>query len=186
MKMITIILCLSLAFSLSAYGQNFPKGIKYLGGPGFPDKKEVRKSWNNSLYISEKEITFIFRNNAIPTEGVPISSVARLTYGQATTRRVGKWIAVGIFLAPIALFGIFHKSRQHRILVEWTDDQKRDRGILMQAHKKQFVAILNALTFRTGKPIYANRKDRDWLFRNGVKAELEDEGADKPKNNENK
>ncbi len=32
---------------------------------------------------------------------------------------------------------------------------------------------LDALTFHTGKPIYADEKDRKWLFKKGVKAELD-------------
>jgi hypothetical protein len=163
--------CLLLVCSLTAYGQNFPKGIKYLGGPGFPDIEDVRDSWDNSPNATDKEITFSFKKNLIPTETISTGSVTRLTYGQATTRRVGKWVAVGVILAPIALVGIFHKSRQHRILVEWTDEQQREWGLLMQAHKDQFVGLLNALSFRTRKPIYADKDERDWLFQNGVKAE---------------
>ena len=67
------------------------------------------------------------------------------------------------------------------VLVEWTDDQQRDRGILMQAHKDQFVGILNDLTFRTGKPIYADPDDREWLFKSGVKAELDPEAKTEKK-----
>jgi hypothetical protein len=175
MRIISGILCVVLTFSVAAYGNNFPKGIKYLGGPGFPDHKQIRDSWDNSLNITDSEITFGFRKNLIPSETIPVTSVKRITYGQATTRRVGRWVAVGVLLAPIALIGIFHKSRQHRVLVEWTDDQQRDRGMLMQAHKDQFVGVLNDLTFRTGKPVYADAEDREWLFKSGVKAELDDQ-----------
>ena len=70
-----------------------------------------------------------------------------MTYGQATTRRVGKWVAVAIILAPLALVGIFHKSRQYRVLLEWVDSQERDRSILFQVHKDHFVAVLNDLSF---------------------------------------
>ena len=186
MRILNYVLCLWLALLPSVYAESFPKGIKYLGGPGFPDKKEVRDSWDNSLNVTEREITFAFRKNAIPSEIIPVLSVTRLTYGQATTRRVGKWVAVGIILAPIALVGIFHKSRQHRVLVEWTDEQKRERGLLMQVHKDWFVAVLNELTFRTAKPIYADSDDREWLFKNGVKAELDDTATEKGNHKEKK
>ena len=175
MKITSILLSVLLTASLPLYSNNFPKGIKYLGGPGLPDKKEVRDSWDNSLNVTDKDITFSFHKNAIPAETISMGSIRRITYGQATTRRVGKWVAVGILVAPIALVGILHKSRQHRILVEWTDNQQRERGILMQAHKDQFVGILNDLAFRSGKPIYADADDRDWLFKTGVKAELDPE-----------
>ena len=51
----------------------FSGGIKYLGGRGFPDFRAVRNSWNNSLTITNNEITFGFRNNLIPSETIPIS-----------------------------------------------------------------------------------------------------------------
>ncbi len=168
------ILCLLLIFAPLLHGSSFPNGIKYLGGPGYPDHKQVRNSWNNGLHITNTEITFSFNKNLIPSETISLAAVNRITYGQATTRRVGRWIAVGILLAPVALFGMFHKSRQHRVLIEWTDDQERDRGLLMQVHKKHFVGLLNDLSFRSNQPIYADADDREWLFRSGVKAELDD------------
>lgn len=174
MKTLRIVVCLLLVASVTSYGQHFQKGIKYLGGPGFPDIEDVRKSWDNSLTITDEEVTLGFRKNLIPTEVIPTSSIIRLTYGQATTRRVGKWVAVGILLAPLALVGIFHKSRQHRVLLEWVDEKERDRAILFQAHKDHFVAVLNDLSFQTGQPVFANADDRDWLFERGVKAELDD------------
>jgi len=174
MRVICVILCVALTSS-ALVASNFPKGIKYLGGPGFPDNEQVRDSWDNGLNITDKEITFSFRKDLIPAETIPVSSVKRITYGQATTRRVGQWVAIGVLLAPVALLGIFHKSRQHRILIEWTDDQQRERGILMQAHKDQFRGILNDLAFRTSKPIFADEDDREWLFKSGVKSELDPE-----------
>ena len=174
MRTLRITLCLLLVASVTTYGEHFPKGIKYLGGPGFPDIKDVRDSWDNSLNITDAEITLGFRKDLIPTEVIPTSSVTRITYGQATTRRVGKWVAVGILLAPLALFGLFHKSRQHRVLLEWRDDQERDRAMLFQVHKDHFVAVLNDLSFRTAKPVYADSDDREWLFTRGVRAELDE------------
>ncbi len=154
-KLIVTLFCVSLILP-SAYGENFPKGIKYLGGAGFADEdiKKVRKSWDNRLYVTEKEVTFGFKKDVIPPVTIPVDRVTRLTYGQATTRRVAKWVAVGVLLAPIALVGILHKSRQHLILVEWTDDQNRERGLQMKAHKKQFKGIL--AEFRKMKESFKN------------------------------
>ena len=173
MRTLRVTVCLILIASFTSYGQHFPKGIKYLGGPGFPDIEDVRDSWDNSLTIDDNSITLGFRKDLIPTEVIPTSSVTRVTYGQATTRRVGRWAAVGFLLAPIALLGLFHKSRQHRVLLEWVDEQKRDRSIFFQVHKDHFVAVLNDLTFRTGEPVYANADDGEWLFDRGVPSELD-------------
>ena len=133
MRLVASLLCFVLLSTPAAQCETFKKGIKYLGGPGFPDKKEIHDSWDNGLNVTDKEITFSFRKSLLPTETVPTSAITKNTYGQATTRRVGKWVAVGVILAPIALVGIFHKSRQHRILVEWTDSQQREKGRLKQA-----------------------------------------------------
>ena len=175
MKPMSLFLCLLLVLPVSLNGDSFPDGIKYLGGPGFPDVKDVRDSWGNSLTITDAEVTLGFRKNLIPTETFPTNRLTRITYGQATTRRVGKWVAVAVLLAPLALVGIFHKSRQHRVLMEWIDDEERERAILMQVHKDEFVAVLNDLAVRTRQPIYADAKDKEWLFERGVNAELDDE-----------
>ena len=68
-----------------AHDVTFSGSIKCLGGRGFPDFGAVRNSWNNSLTITNDEITFGFRNNLIPRETIPISVLTRITYGQATT-----------------------------------------------------------------------------------------------------
>ena len=154
-----------------AHDVTFSGSIKYLGGRGFPDFGAVRNSWNNSLTITNNEITFGFRNNLIPSETIPISVLTRITYGQATTRRVAKWVVAGIFVTP-ALLGILHKSRQHYVLIEWIDAQEREREMLVKIHKYYFVGLLNELSFRTQKPIYTDSEDQEWLSERGVKAEL--------------
>ena len=175
MKPLSLFLCLALAIPVAVYGDTFPDGIKYLGGPGFPDVEDVRDSWDNSLTITDGEITLGFRRTLIPAETFATSSVTRITYGQATTRRVGQWTALGVLVAPIALIGIFHKSRQHRVLIEWADERERERSILMQVHKDDFVGVLNDLAFRTGQTIWATGDDKEWLFDRGVNAELDPE-----------
>jgi hypothetical protein len=45
--------------------------------------------------------------------------------------------------------------------------------MLMQVDKDYFVVVLNDLSFRTGKPVYADWEDKEWLFRHGVRTELD-------------
>ena len=184
MRTLRVTVCLILIASVTSYGQHFPDGIKYLGGPGFPDIEDIRDSWDNSLTIDDDSITLGFRKELIPNEVIPTSSVTRVTYGLATTRLARR--PPGLLLGPVALLGIFHRSRQHRVMLEWVDEwtvtqesgihlkQKRDRSILFQLHKDRFVAVLNDLTFRTGQPVYANAEDGEWLFNRGVPSELDD------------
>ena len=79
MRTLKIVVCLLLVASVTSYGQHFPKGIKYLGGPGFPDIEDVRDSWDNSLTITDEEITLGFRKDLIPTEVITTSSITRMT-----------------------------------------------------------------------------------------------------------
>jgi len=171
MRTLRVTVCLILIASVTSYGQHFPDGIKYLGGPGFPDIEDIRDSWDNSLTIDDDSITFGFRKELIPNEVIPTSSVTRVTYGQATTRLARR--PAGLLLGPVALLGIFHRSRQHRVMLEWVDERERSRSILFQVHKDHFVAVLNDLTFRTGESVFANADDGEWLFDRGVASELD-------------
>jgi hypothetical protein len=72
---LSLTLCVTLVItSVPLAANSFPKGIKYLGGPGFPDNKQVKDSWDNSLNITGKEITFGFKKNLIPSEMISASS----------------------------------------------------------------------------------------------------------------
>ena len=44
--------------------------------------------------------------------------------------------------------------------------------MLIKVHKDDFVRLLNELSFRTQKAVYANAEDQEWLFQRGVRAEL--------------
>ncbi len=52
---------------------------------------------------------------------------------------------------------------------------------LIGRSKDYFVGVLNDLAFRANKPIYADADDKEWLFKNGVKAELDNTPADETK-----
>ena len=90
----------------------FPDDIKFLGGAGFPDMKG-RESWDNSLVITPDSIVAEFADSAVPRTAIPLTALTQCLYGQAATRHVGAWVAAGVLIAPIALLGILHKSRNH-------------------------------------------------------------------------
>ena len=147
----------------------FHGGVKFLGGPGFPDLKG-KETWDNNLTLIADKIVFEFKDNAFPPIEAPLASVTLISYGQASTRHAGRWVAIGVLFAPIALLGVFHKSRKHNILISWTDEKGKERGAFMEVKKEHVRRLLNTLAFRTGKPVFADDQDRKWLMTEGVQA----------------
>ena len=77
----------------------------------------------------------------------------------------------------MALFGLFHKRRHHFVAITYTEDGQ-ERGVYLEANKDLFRNLLNTLSYRSGQPIYADEKDRKWLFTQGVMAELAPDAKD--------
>jgi hypothetical protein len=102
---------------------------------------------------------------------IPPKSVISLSYGQEAHRRVGTMIALAILVAPVALFGLFHKTRLHYIGIQYTDGSSKSAGILLQGDKDNYRAILVALQGVTGVPVSVSEKDREFVPV-GVKSEV--------------
>ena len=98
-------------------------------------------------------------------------SVTSLSYGQEAHRRVGTMIALAILISPVALFGLFHKTRLHFIGVQYVDAANKSAGILLQGDKDNYRAILVALQGVTGVPVSVSDKDREFVPV-GVRAEV--------------
>jgi hypothetical protein len=154
--------------------QTFQGTIKYLGGVGFPDFKG-NESWDNMLTITADSVLMAFADSAIHPRAFACASITKIEYGQAATRHVGRWVAVGVLFAPIALLGIFHKSRHHVVTISYTEGG--ERGVYFEANKEVFRNLLNTLSYRSHHPIYADEKDREWLLTQGVMAQLAPESA---------
>jgi PEGA domain-containing protein len=80
-------------------------------------------------------------------------------------------IALAILVAPVALFGLFHKTRLHYIGIQYTDSANKAAGILLQGDKDNYRAILVALQGVTGVPVSVSEKDREFVPV-GVKSEV--------------
>ena len=151
--------------------QTFHGTIKYLGGIGFPDFKG-HESWDNT--ITPDSVQMIFDDPAFHPMGFTVTNITKIEYGQAATRHVGRWVAVGVIFAPIALLGIFHKSRHHFVTISYTDGGQ-ERGVYFEANKGIVRNLLNTLSYRSKKPVYADEKDKKWLLTEGVLAHLDPE-----------
>ena len=159
---------LCICFSLATYGQgNSFDRVRYNGGS--VDSKVDPKEWKNTLTVTSDHITLSLKDG----KKLEISpkAVTSLSYGQEAHRRVGTMIALAILVAPVALFGLFHKTRLHYIGIQYTDSANNSAGILLQGDKDNYRAILVALQGVTKVPVSVSEKDREFVPV-GVKSEI--------------
>ena len=149
-----------LALSSLAYadGNTFTK-VRYNGGS--VASKVDPKDWNNTLTVTPDDISFETKDKV--KVDIPPKSVTALSYGQEAHRRVGTMIALAILVAPVALFGLFHKTRLHYIGIEYNTPDSKHAGILLQGDKDNYRAILVALQGVTGVPVSVGEKDREFV-----------------------
>ncbi len=154
------LLAMLLASALLAYGQGYTwDKVRYNGGT--LQTKVDPKEWNNHLTVSSDKITVKLKDGQVLE--IPSSSVTALSYGQEAHRRVGTMVALGILLTPLALFGLFHKTRLHFIGIEYKTPDGKGAALLLQGHKDNYRAILTALKGTTGAPLAVSDKDREFV-----------------------
>src|SRR5947208_1513717 len=153
-----LVLFLSCAVVVAGQGNSFDK-VRYNGGS--VDSKVDPKDWNNHLTISSDLITLALKDGK--KLEIPPKSVTSLSYGQEAHRRVGTMVALAILVAPVALFGLFHKTGLHYIGVQYATPDNKTAGILLQGDKDNYRAILVALQGVTGVPVVVGEKDREFV-----------------------
>ena len=132
---------------LSAEGNSWNK-LRYSGGT--VAAKVNPFDWNTILTVTPGELTFVFGRQTFrlaPTE------VTALSYGQEAHRRVADMVALSLVATPLALFGILHQSKTHFIGIEYRGSDGKPGGLLLEADKNNYRAILRALEVVTGKPV---------------------------------
>ena len=153
---LAVILCCSiLAY---AEGNTFTK-VRYNGG-SVPSKVSP-KDWDNTLTVTPDAITLLLKDKA--RVDIPPKSVTSLSYGQEAHRRVGTMIALAVLVAPVALFGLFHKTRLHYIGIQYKTPDGKNAGILLQGDKNNYRAMLLALQGVTGAPVSVAEKERSFV-----------------------
>jgi len=160
MKTLFRVFAILLIVSVAAYGQgNTFKDIRYQGGT--VQTKVKPDDWDNRLTVTSDEIRLDLKDGQ--SVKIDPKRVTGLSYGQEAHRRVGTMIALGILLAPLALFGLFHKTRLHYVGIEFTTAEDKKSGLLLQAHKDNYRAVLVALRGATGAPIAVAPEDRKYV-----------------------
>lgn len=159
MKTARQLLVVWLSFSLVVYCQgNTFKKIRYRGGTVESNVKP--KDWGNRLTVTSDLITLELKDGQ--TLEIDPASVTVLSYGQEAHRRVGTMVVLGV-LFPVALFGLFHKTRLHYIGLQYSDSEGNAQGLLLQGHKRDYRAILLALQVATGAPVSVAERERKFL-----------------------
>jgi hypothetical protein len=155
-RLLAILLCSAVV--VWAQGNSFDK-VRYNGGS--VDSKVDPKDWNNHLTVTSDMITLALKDGK--KLEIPPKSVTSLSYGQEAHRRVGTMVALAILVAPVALFGLFHKTRLHYIGIQYTTPDNKTGGILLQGDKDNYRAILVSLQGVTGVPVAVGEKDREFV-----------------------
>lgn len=154
------VLTFLLVFSVLAYadGNTFTR-VRYNGGS--VASKVNPKDWDNKLVVTPEEISLALKDGA--KLQIPPKSVTSLSYGQEAHRRVGTMIALAVLVAPVALFGLFHKTRLHYIAIQYNTPDGNKAGILLQGDKNNYRAMLVALQGVTGAPVSVAEKERGFV-----------------------
>ena len=155
-----VVVAIILIGSVLSYvqGSTFKK-IRYQGGTVASTVKE--DDWDNTLVVSQEEIMLILKDGNV--EKIDPKFVTGLSYGQEAHRKVGTMILLGVLLTPIALFGLFHKTRKHYVGIEWKGEGDLRGGILLQADKDNYKGVLMALRGATGAPVSVSEEERKYV-----------------------
>jgi hypothetical protein len=140
---------------LQGQGNSFNR-VRYNGGT--VATKVAPDDWDNRLTITSDLINFTLKDGQ-KIDILP-KAVTSLSYGEEAHRRVGTMIALGLLLSPLALFGLFHKTKLHYIAIEYKTADGKPSALLLQADKSNYRAILVTLQGVTGLPIAAGEKER--------------------------
>ena len=161
-----LIACI-LVFALVAQGKGNTFKVRYNGGS--VDSKVNPKDWDNQLTVTSDAITLALKDGQ--KLDIPPKSVTSLSYGQEAHRRVGTMVALAVLVAPVALFGLLHKTRLHYIGIQYASPDGKAAGILLQGDKDDYRAMLVALQGVSGVPVSVAEKEREFIPV-GVKTEV--------------
>jgi hypothetical protein len=155
-KVVAFTLCASLV-ALADGGNSFSR-VRYNGGTVATQVDP--KDWDNKLVVTSDLINLTLKDGQ-KIDILP-GTVTALSYGQEAHRRVGTFIALA-FISPVALFGLFHKTRLHFISVEYVGTDSKPAALLLQGDKDNYRAILVALQGVTQQPVSASEEDRRFI-----------------------
>lgn len=161
-RLLAVFLSCVMSSAALADGNSFNK-VRYNGGSA-PSKVDP-KDWGNKLTVSPQMILLELKGPKKTWDRLEIApkSVTSLSYGQEAHRRVGTMIALAILVAPVALFGLLHKTRLHYIGIQYKTPDGNSGGILLQGDKSNYRAMLVALQGVANVPVTVSEKEREYV-----------------------
>lgn len=124
--------------------------IRYSGGT--VAAKVNPYDWNTTLTVTPDAVRMVFAGRT--AYQLAPSQVTALSYGEEAHRRVADMVALSVvFVNPLVLFGILHRSKNHFIGIEFRGDDGKPGAVLLEADKNNYHAILEALKVVTGKAV---------------------------------
>jgi hypothetical protein len=143
-----VVLAVASSFVFGADSNSWNK-IRYSGGT--IQAKLDPYDWNTILTVTPAAIVMVFGRRQ--TVRILPAQVTSLSYGQEAHRRVAEMVALSVFATPVALFGLLHKGKDHFISIEYRGEDGKPGSILLEAHKDNYKAVLEALKTVTAKPV---------------------------------
>ena len=161
-RLIAVFLSSLIGSVLYAEGNTFTK-VRYNGGS--IASQVSPKEWRNKLTVNSEKVTLNLRGTKTSWDvlEIPSTSITSLSYGQEAHRRVGTMVALAVLVAPVALFGLLHKTRLHFIGVQFTTPDGKSGGILLQGDKDNYRAMLVALQGVSNLPVAVSEKDQEYV-----------------------
>jgi hypothetical protein len=158
MRILKKLVVLAMLFPLLAYcqGNTFDR-VRYNGGSVSTQVKP--DEWGNKLNVTSEAIVLTLKDGQ--SISILPKDVTALSYGQEAHRNVGTAIGLAVFSLGIGALSALHKTKLHYIGVNFTDENGKKQGVLLQGDKGNFRAILVALQGVTGVPISVGDKDRN-------------------------
>ena len=155
-RLVAFVMCIVMA-SIPALADSGNSWTKVRYNAGTLQTTVSPKDWNNKLTVTPDLITILLKDGQ--KIEIDPKTVTSLSYGQEAHRRVGTMVALAILVAPVALFGLFHKTKLHYIGIEYERDGKKG-GVLLQSDKGNYRGILMALKSVTGKEVDTAPEDK--------------------------
>jgi hypothetical protein len=149
-RSITAVVILTVCWAQCVFSQpNSWNKIRYIGGT--IEAKVNPYDWNTTLTVGSDAIVLVFAHRQALS--IHSSQVISLSYGQEAHRRVAEMVALSVMVNPLALFGLFHKSKDHFIGIQYQGGDGKPAGLLLEADKSNYQAVLDALKTVSGKPV---------------------------------
>lgn len=123
--------------------------IRYQGGT--IQVKVNPFDWNTTLRVSSSSIMIDF--SSLKQITIDARDVTSLTHGETAYYRVVDMVASSPVSKPVPLFGIIHAGKDHLVGIEFKNQDGSRGGVLLLVHKDSYLALLQALSQLTKKPV---------------------------------